>query len=235
MNLTQREQLGNFILDSLPQTEYDRLHPHLQPVELRQHEIVLGMGEAIAQVYFPTTALVSWIGLTSAGEAIEVGTTGFEGFIGTPLILDRHEATWQVQGAIAGTAYQLSAEVFVHSLQTCNVLRQKAVAFTYLKLVQLHQSVICYHFHPVEQRLCRWLLAARDRVKTSELLLTREILSHTIGSSRPAVTLVTGVLQASGLIRAERGKVTILKPEEMEEASCECYRAIKREFDRYLG
>jgi len=55
-----------------------------------------------------------------------------------------------------------------------------------------------------------------------------------IGSTRPAVSIVTGTLQWAGLIRAVRGKIAILNRQEMEEATCECYHVLKREFDRYL-
>lgn len=106
--------------------------------------------------------------------------------------------------------------------------------FAHLKLVQLSQYALCNRFHAVEQRLCRWLLSAKDRAKTHNLLLTRDILAATIGSTRPAVSIATGTLQSAGLIRTNRGKITILNCEEMEEASCECYHVIKQEFDRYL-
>ncbi|MGG6287214.1 Crp/Fnr family transcriptional regulator [Leptolyngbya sp. AN03gr2] len=234
MNPASRLPLGNFILDSLPQDEYALLQPHLQSVELRQNDILCGIRQPVQQVYFPTTALLSWVHSTAEGDTVEVGATGFEGFVGTPLLLGRAIAPWQVSVIITGKGYQLSAEDFVSALPQAPVLRQKALEFTYLKLTQLNQSALCNRFHAVEQRLCRWLLAANDRVKTPELLLTRDILATMIGSHRQAVSIVTGTLQTAGLIRTARGRVTILNREEMEETTCECYHIIKQEFDLYL-
>ncbi|MBF2006919.1 MAG: Crp/Fnr family transcriptional regulator [Chlorogloeopsis fritschii C42_A2020_084] len=234
LNSSEPQRSKNFILNSLPQDEYDRLHPHLERVELHQNEVLSRIREPIAHVYFPTTVLLSLVHSTMEGETVEVGATGFEGMEGTTFLFNQNSAPWQVEVQLAGEAFKLSTEIFVSVLQKSDVLRQKVTDFTYFKLIQLTQSALCNRFHTVEQRLCRWLLAAQDRVKTPELLLTRDVLATMIGSTRPAVSIVTGTLQTAGLIRATRGKVTILNREEMEEATCECYQIIKQEFARYL-
>ncbi|RUR85040.1 Crp/Fnr family transcriptional regulator [Chlorogloeopsis fritschii PCC 9212] len=234
LNSSKPQRSKNFILNSLPQDEYDRLHPHLERVELHQNEVLSRIREPIAHVYFPITVLLSLVHSTMEGETVEVGATGFEGMEGTMFLFNQNSAPWQVEVQLAGEAFKLSTEIFVSVLQKSDVLRQKVTDFTYLKLIQLTQSALCNRFHTVEQRLCRWLLAAQDRVQTPELLLTRDVLATMIGSTRPAVSIVTGTLQTAGLIRATRGKVTILNREEMEEATCECYQIIKQEFARYL-
>jgi CRP-like cAMP-binding protein len=233
-NFGNHQPLGNFILDSLPQEEYSLLRSSLQLVKLHQNEVLCRIREPIKDVYFPTTALLSWVHSTIEGETVEVGATGFEGMVGTTLLLGRDIAPWEVNVIITGEGLKLSAEILTKVLHQSGVLRQKVAAFTYLKMMQLNQSALCNRFHPVEHRLCRWLLAAHDRVKTPELLLTRDILATMIGATRPAVSITTGTLQSAGLIRTTRGKVTILDREEMEEATCECYHVVKQEFDRYL-
>jgi CRP-like cAMP-binding protein len=230
----QSRNLGNFILDSLPQKDYELLRPHLRLVELNQGDVLFKIQESIIQVYFPTTALLSWIHSTSEGETVEIGIIGFEGMIGTSLLFNQTILPWQVDVQLTGKAFRLSAEVFLSVLNQSTLLQQKASHFAHLKLVQLSQYAVCNRFHAVEQRLCRWLLSAQDRAKSHELLLTRDILAATIGSTRPAVSIATGTLQSAGLIQAIRGKITIVNREEMEEATCECYHVIKQEFDRYL-
>ena len=42
-------------------------------------------------------------------------------------------------------------------------------------------------------------------------------------------------LQIAGLIRINRGRVTLLDRSGLEEASCECYAVIRQAFDRLLG
>jgi CRP-like cAMP-binding protein len=233
--MDEHQQLGNFILSSLPQTEYEVLRPHLKPVILQQGRTLVGVREPVTQVYFLVTAIVSWLNSTIEGDAVEVGMTGFEGMVGTTLLFNQAVAPWAVEVQLTGKALQMSAQDFLNALQHCPMLRQKVGDFAYLKMMQLTQSALCNRFHAVEQRLCRWLLAAQDRAGTSELLLTRDILAKMIGSTRPAVSIVTGTLQSAGLIRAVRGKVTILDRSEMEEATCECYHILKQQLDTYVS
>jgi len=87
------------------------------------------------------------------------------------------------------------------------------------------QSTACNAVHSVEQRLARWLLMAYDRMDSEEFPLTQEFVAMMLGANRPTVTVVAGTLQKAGLITYHRGRVTILDRENLEAASCECYRA----------
>jgi hypothetical protein len=37
---------------------------------------------------------------------------------------------------------------------------------------QVAQSAACNHFHPIQQRCCRWLLMTHDRMHSDDFLLT---------------------------------------------------------------
>lgn len=230
----ERPRSNNLLLDSLPQADFELLAPTLEEVDLQQTEILHRVREPISEVFFPTAGLLSWVNTTPQGEEIEMGVTGNEGMAGIPLFLDEGGAPWQVQVQIKGRALKMRAEEFSEVLRQSAVLQQRVAAFTYLKIVQLSQSVLCNRFHRVEERLCRWLLAAQDSVGTPELLLTRDILAQMIGSGRPAVSMVTSELRSAGLVRAVRGKITILDRKGIEASACECYQLVKQEFDRYL-
>lgn len=172
--------------------------------------------------------------MAEMGEVVEVGITGNEGMSGVTLWLGETTTPWQTEVQLAGRAFKLSAADFVTALERSAILRQRVAAFVYLKMVQLSQSALCNRFHSVEERLCRWLLAAQDHARTSNISLTREILAQMIGAGRPSVSLCTGVLQSAGLIHANRGNITILNREGMEEVSCECYQIVREALDSYL-
>jgi len=102
----------------------------------------------------------------------------------------------------------------------------------------LHHSerlTACNTCHPIVQRLCRWLLITHDRVQADQFEITQEFLSQMLGVHRQSVTLAASTLKRAGLIRYSRGKLTILDRQGLEAASCECYRAVKREFERLFA
>jgi hypothetical protein len=41
-------------------------------------------------------------------------------------------------------------------------------------------------------------------------------------------------LQADGLIRYARGRISVLDRKALEQRTCECYAVVKREYDRLL-
>jgi CRP-like cAMP-binding protein len=233
--MDEHQRFGNFILDSLPPEESERLRPLLKHVTLEQGDRLVGIREPFTHIYFPVTAVVSWLNSTTEGDTIEVGIIGFEGIVGSTLLFNQEVAPWEIRVQLTGEAFQMSVQSFLAALPDCPMLWQKVSDFAYLKILQLSQSALCNRFHAIEQRLCRWLLEVHDRVGKSELRLTRDILASMIGSNLPAVSLVTGTLRSAGLIRMTRGQVTILDREELEEASCECYHIVKQQFDIYLS
>jgi CRP-like cAMP-binding protein len=99
----------------------------------------------------------------------------------------------------------------------------------------LVQATVCNHRHSVQQRMCRWLLFAHDRVGADTLPLTQEFLAQMLGVRRPTLTAVADALQNAGLISYHRGRMSVLDRKGLEAASCECHRAVRKEIDRLLG
>ena len=101
-------------------------------------------------------------------------------------------------------------------------------------LTQFSQSAVCNQLHSVYQRLCRCLLLSHDRVESNELVMTQELISNILGVRREGVSVAAHQLQESGLIRYNRGRITILDRAGLESRVCECYRVVKSECDRLL-
>ena len=96
------------------------------------------------------------------------------------------------------------------------------------------QSVMCGALHTVEQRLSRWPLMTHDRLGTVELDLTQEFIAQMLGVRRPSVTVVAGILQSAGLIRYNRGRVTVVDRKGLEASACECYGLVRAEMARLV-
>jgi CRP-like cAMP-binding protein len=99
---------------------------------------------------------------------------------------------------------------------------------------QVSQGGACFRHHTIEERLARWLLMVSDRIGSNELPLTQEFMAQMLGTRRASVTIAAGTLQEAGFIRYQRGRITIVDRECLEEACCECYHLIKAMTERAL-
>ena len=73
-----------------------------------------------------------------------------------------------------------------------------------------------------------------DRLETNELVMTQELIANMRGVRREGVTEAAGQLQKAGLIRYQRGHITVLDRDGLEGRTCECYAVVKKEYDRLL-
>jgi Mn-dependent DtxR family transcriptional regulator len=93
---------------------------------------------------------------------------------------------------------------------------------------------VCNRHHSVDQQLCRWLLLSLDRLASNELTMTQELIANMLGVRREGVTEAAGKLQSAGLIHYSRGRIAVVDRPRLEAQACECYRVVKKEFDRLL-
>ena len=225
----------NQLLRSLYPAELDRLRKLLQPVELEQHAVVFEAGQVMPHVLFVDEGMISVVSTMENGARIEVGTIGNEGVAGLGAILGVLSTPYRYTVQVAGRGRRLSAEALFAELrgdrQLARVLYRYSAAF----VTQVMQGVACNGLHSVEQRCCRWLLSTQDRIGSPELAITHDFLAQMLGVRRASVSDVLRPLQERGLIRASRGKVTILDAPALAASSCECYRVIRGEYKRLLG
>ena len=73
-----------------------------------------------------------------------------------------------------------------------------------------------------------------DRQTSNEMMMTHELLANMIGSRREGVTEAAGNLQKLGIIRYQRGHITVLDRPALERHVCECYAAVKSQTDLLL-
>jgi len=99
---------------------------------------------------------------------------------------------------------------------------------------EMAQTAVCNRHHSLDQQLCRWLLLSLDRLSGYELIMTQELIANMLGVRREGVTEAAGQLHKAGLIRYQRGHITILDRAGLERRTCECYAVVKKEYDRLL-
>lgn len=225
----------NHLLDRLAPDDFALLRPHLQEMKLDYLDALADPGRPIEYVYFPLSGVASLAKTMDNGAAAEVGTTGNEGFVGMPLLLDTDAGSTGVHMQVPGHALRMSARAFRNGVTQSATLRRLLNRFVYANYHQTCQLVACNRFHDVEQRCARWLLMAHDRMPRDDFLLTHEVLSIMLGVRRSSVTVAAGRLSEAGLIEYHRGHITVTDREGLERRSCECYWSIRHEYERLLA
>ena len=106
----------NRILAALPPVEFSRISETLEPFALATHTVLYEADTPISHVYFPTSGCVSMVNVMEEG-AVEVGTIGFEGFAGLPLLLDDDRMPTRAFVQLTGSSYRIRAASFHKALE----------------------------------------------------------------------------------------------------------------------
>jgi CRP-like cAMP-binding protein len=225
----------NRILSLLPPAELEQLRDVMEKVSSAQHHSLFASNEPISHAWFPLSAIASLVVYDADGRAVEVGTIGNEGFAGVPLAhgVDRSPTAAFTQ--VPGDYLRISAPAFAAALARYPEFALAVQRFTQAFLVQVSQSTACNRLHSVDERLARWILLTHDRLGTSPLPLTQEFLAMMLGVRRSSVTIAAAMLQHAQIIRYRRGVIDVLDRAALEDASCECYLVVRREYERLLG
>jgi CRP-like cAMP-binding protein len=224
----------NRILAALPAVEFSRVSQDLEPFALSTRTVLYEADSPISHVYFPTSGCVSMVNVMEEG-AVEVGTIGFEGFAGLPLLLNDDRMPTRAFVQLTGSSFRMQAAVFHRALDKNPAFQRLLNRHSLALFNQAAQSVACNRLHTLEARCARWLLMTHDRMRMEPFVLTHEFLSYMLGVHRPAVTLAAGVLQRAGLIRYTRGKVTVLDRAGLEAVACACYEVTRKNYERLIG
>jgi CRP-like cAMP-binding protein len=225
----------NWLLAGLPAEEYARLLPYLEKIALDTGEVLYQPQEPIQYLYFPDNGCV--VSLTTAlqdGSTVEVGAVGSEGVVGLSLFWGVQASPYGAVVQITGGALRLNADVLSLMLGQLGSLHSILLRYTHAIVVQIAQTAACNCKHSIEERFARWLLVCRDRVSSDDFPITHELIAEMLGVRRAGITETAVAFQKKGWIRYKRGDLTMLDRAGLEQASCECYRVVRRELENYL-
>jgi CRP-like cAMP-binding protein len=229
MAQSQQASSHNRLLSALKPDDLAALEPHLEPFPLENREMLIEANKPIQHAYFPQAGIASILADTSEGR-IEVGIIGREGLVGVPIVLgvDRSPHGFLVQAE--GKALRIATA----DLRAINAERPAihAVLMRYVHalMVQTASTAFSNASFTIEARLARWILMTRDRLDSDELPLTHEFLSMMLGVRRPGVTVAVQILEGNGLIRATRGRITVLDRKKLEELADSAYGLAEAEY-----
>jgi CRP-like cAMP-binding protein len=227
---------GNRLLALLDSDTRQRMLPALTLISYELGRVLYEPNRVITHIYFPLTAVTSVLSEMTDGTTVEVATVGREGMVGLPIFLGDETTFLRTIAQIPGTALSMGRIDFLNLVEDkTSGLRRILLRYTQALFSQLAQQSACNRSHNMEERCARWILMTQDRVGHDEFPLTQEFLAFMLGARRASVTLAAGILARAGLIQYTRGKIQVLDRGRLEEASCECYGIIQREYERLIG
>ena len=225
----------NCLLAAVSDADRRRWQQALQPVSLSQGQVLCEPGSAPSCITFPTTAIVSLLYMTRDGESAEFAVVGNDGVVGISLIMGGHATPSQAVVQTAGYGYRLPAKVVMDEVQRAGPVLEMLLRYTQALIAQVVQTAACNRFHTIDQQLCRRLLLGLDRSSSDRLTMTQEGVASLLGVRREGVTAAALKLQRAGVIRYSRGRIEVLDRAGLEERSCECYAASRKEHQRLLA
>jgi CRP-like cAMP-binding protein len=225
---------SNRLLAALPDAEWKRWLPQLEPVDMPLGQVLYESGSRLAHVYFPTTSIVSLLYVMEDGASAEIAVVGNEGIVGISLFMGGESTPSRALVQSAGKGLRLRADVMLQEFNRAGPVLHLLLRYTQALITQMAQTAVCNRHHSVDQQLCRWLLLSLDRLDTNDLVMTQELIANMLGVRREGVTEAAGHLQHAGLIHYRRGHITVIDRAGLEQRTCECYAVVKKEYDRLL-
>jgi CRP-like cAMP-binding protein len=224
----------NQLLAALPDAEWQRWLPELEAVDMPLGKVLYESGTKLSHVYFPTTSIISLLYVMEDGASAEIAVVGHEGIVGISLFMGGESTPSRAVVQSAGEAFRLRANLMMQEFNRAGPVLRLMLRYTQALITQMAQTAVCNRHHSLDQQLCRWLLLSLDRLHTRDLVMTQELIANMLGVRREGVTEAAGNLQTAGLIRYQRGHITVLDRDGLERRTCECYTVVKKEYDRLL-
>jgi CRP-like cAMP-binding protein len=224
----------NHILAALPREEWARWQPELEAVSMPLGQVLSESGIAMTHVYFPTTCIVSLLYVMEDGASAEIAVVGNEGLVGISLFMGGETTPSRCVVQSAGEGFRMRAQALKGEFNRSGPVLHLLLRYTQALITQMVQTAACNRHHSLDQQLCRWLLLSLDRLPTNELVMTQELIANMLGVRREGVTEAALNLQRAGLIRYQRGHITVLDRAALERRTCECYAVVRKEYERLL-
>jgi CRP-like cAMP-binding protein len=219
--------LANRLLGALPDEDFARLLPGLEPVTLNTRDSLHGPLGEMRYAYFPEDVVISHLTSFADGSAAEVALTGREGVAGLSAVLGRQPASHSARVTVPGSALRVRVELLAEEFRAGAPFRRLLLEHAGRHLTQVAQRSACANRHRLSERVAAWLLLVQERAGSDELSLTQELIANRLGARRAGVTQIACGLQQRGLISYGRGLIRILDRAGLESAACECYAVLR--------
>ena len=229
----------NLLLKMLQETGEPSIFSQLELVRLPQGKLLYDNTKLTPYSYFPTTAAISMFfeknyNVDHKGVVVEIETIRNDGMLGLPAILESQDISRAVVQS-TGYAYRIETNLLQNEIQRNNILLKILLKYLQLRISKLAQMSVCSRFHSAEQQISRVLLNMLDYSPVNTIEITHKMIADKLNLRRECVTLNLSNLQRQGIVLTRRGKLSILRRDELEKLCCECYKVIIHETEHLLN
>jgi Crp-like helix-turn-helix protein len=222
--------MANQLLAALPAAAYRRLLPHLEAITLSLDQPLFARPGPNQFAYFPTESIITLSYAVEEGAMAKAWPVGREGMVGISLILGGPDGDSRADVQFAGRAFRIAAAPLRAEFRRGGTLQHLLLRYVSALITQASQLGVCGQHHFLEQRLCRFLSRACDRVGRDELFVTQERIAKLLSVRREGITEVALRLQNAGIISYRRGHITLVNRKELAARACACGEIIRRAF-----
>src|SRR5215212_5022284 len=137
-----QSSVRNRLLTALSRDDFVLLQPHLEPVRLDLHQVLIEPHKLIEHVHFVESGLGSLVAVSAGNEQVEAAHIGRDGMTGKAVIqgLDRSPNRTLVQ--VAGSALRMRSDALREALDTSPTLRDLLGRYMYVCTVQIAQTAL---------------------------------------------------------------------------------------------
>lgn len=229
-----RQYRQNHILSSLPESICTSWQPHFETLDLPMGKVLHEPGSMLSHLYFPITAIVSWVYELENGASTEIAMTGREGVVGMYMLMGGGKSHNRALVHTAGQLVRVPLSVVLQSFSQGHEVQRIFWLFTRALITQMAQIAVCHRHHTLDQQLCRMLLLTLNRLDGDTIVMTHEVIASLLGVRREGVSMAARKLMQDGILSYARGRITVHDRSALERRACECYGVISQEYERLL-
>jgi CRP/FNR family transcriptional regulator, cyclic AMP receptor protein len=210
------ELLGRTLLFG-PLDESDRraVADEMREVSFDQSQVIFARGDAGREIYLVVKGRVRLSVLTSEGRELSFAHAEPGSIFGEIAMLDGGPRSADATAVNKVTALSLSKPAFKRLMDTHPLIGEAAVRFLCSRVREADQQLEAIALYPIEGRLARFFLAAaRQKAPGAEegrieieLPMSQSELALLIGASRPKVNTALSLLESSGALQRNEGRI----------------------------
>jgi CRP-like cAMP-binding protein len=231
-----RNALRNRILNAMSNADLALLQPHLEAVPLKFRQRLQSSNRSIKNVYFPESGIASVLAFGS-GEyrQADVAVIGREGMTGLPVVHGADRSPYDIFIQVEGNGHCIDARKLQEAIDQSITLLRCFLRYTHAFDIQANYNALANARGCIGERLARWLLMARDRLDSDEMILTHDCIALMLGVRRDGASDALEALEKKGLVGTARGSVTIMDRDGLEECANGLYGTPEGEHERLFG